>query len=58
MTDGFITPKLDTQHNWFTEYKMDPVKLGRLCDKYPALQKSWDQFKVVYEICRSDDETN
>lgn len=49
---------LDKQTKWLTEYKMDPIQLGRMCDKYPALQKSWNDFKLVYELCRSEDENN
>lgn len=49
---------LDKQTKWLVEYKMDPIQLGRMCDKYPALQKSWNDFKLVYELCRSEDEIN
>ena len=47
---------LDKQTGWLNEYKLDPIKLGRMCDKYPALKKSWDDFKIVYELCRSQDD--
>jgi hypothetical protein len=47
---------LDKQTKWLDEYKMDPIRLGRMCDKYPALQKSWNDFKLVYELCRSQDD--
>ena len=49
---------LDKQTKWLIEYKMDPIQLGRMCDKYPALQKSWNDFKLMYELCRSEDEIN
>jgi hypothetical protein len=49
---------LDKQTKWLIEYKMDPIQLGRMIDKYPALQKSWNDFKLVYELCRSEDENN
>jgi hypothetical protein len=49
---------LDVQHEWFLEYNIDSLTLGRLCSEYPGLQKSWDQFKIVYDLCRSTDETN
>jgi hypothetical protein len=32
--------------------------LGRMCDQYPGLQKSWNEFKIVYELCRSQDDIN
>jgi hypothetical protein len=47
---------LDQQTKWLTEYKMDPIRLGRMCEKFPALQKSWNEFKLVYELCRSQDD--
>ena len=48
--------KLDRQHGWLTEYKIDSIRLGRMCEKYPALQNSWEQFKLMYEIVRSQDD--
>lgn len=48
--------KLDRQHGWLTEYKIDPIRLGRMCEKYPALQTSWEQFKLMYDIARSQDD--
>lgn len=47
--------QLDKQHDWFNTYKVDAIQLGRLCEKFPALQKSWNEFKIVYDICRSQD---
>jgi hypothetical protein len=44
---------LDKQTGWLTEYKLDPITLGRMCEKYPTLQNSWNEFKLVYELCRS-----
>ena len=49
---------LDTQHKWAVQYRVDSLTLGRLCSEYPGLQKSWNEFKLVYELCRSADETN
>ena len=48
--------KLDRQHGWLTDYKIDPIRLGRICEKYPALQISWDQFKTTYEMCKAQDD--
>ena len=48
--------KLDRQHSWLSEYKIDPIRLGRMCEKYPALQHSWEQFKLMYDIARSQDD--
>jgi hypothetical protein len=48
--------KLDKQHFWLIDYKIDPIRLGRMCEKYPALQISWEQFKLMYDIARSQDD--
>ena len=48
--------KLDRQHGWLSNYKIDPIRLGRMCEKYPALQISWEQFKLMYDIARSQDD--
>ena len=44
---------VEEQADWLVTYKIDPIKLGRMCEKYPALQTSWEQFKLVYDIARS-----
>lgn len=49
---------IEKQANWLETYRMDPITLGRMIEKYPALQKSWSEFKLVYELCRSQDETD
>jgi hypothetical protein len=58
MTDGVIrrSSHIDYQHAWLTEYRIEPIPLGRMCEKFPALKHSWEQFKTVYELCRSQDE--
>jgi hypothetical protein len=48
--------KLDRQHSWMTTYKIDSIRLGRMCEKYPALHHSWEQFKLMYDIARSQDD--
>ena len=48
-------PYTDQQHKWILEYKIDPVTMGKMCEKFPALAKSWSQFKIVYDLCRSEE---
>ena len=45
----------DRQHEWVIEYKIDPIKMGEMCEKFPALAKSWSQFKIVYDLCKSEE---
>jgi len=47
---------VEKQADWLVTYKIDPIRLGRMCEKFPALQKSWLDFKIVYELCRSQDD--
>lgn len=44
---------VEKQADWLVTYKLDPITMGRMCEKYPALQKSWDEFKIVYNLCKS-----
>ena len=47
---------IDKQASYIEKYKIDAIRLGRMCEKFPALQKKWDEFKMIYELCRSQDD--
>jgi hypothetical protein len=47
---------IEKQADWIIHYKVDPIRLGRMCEKYPALQHSWEQFKLMYDIAKSQDD--
>lgn len=49
---------LDKQAKYLETYKIDAIKLGRMCEQYPSLQNSWNEFKLVYELCRSQYDLN
>jgi hypothetical protein len=49
---------VEKQADWLVTYRIDPIQMGRMCEEYPALQKSWNEFKLVYELCRSQDDIN
>ena len=49
---------LDKQTDWLNTYKLDPIKLGRMCEKFPTLKIAWDQFKSTYEMCKAQDDTD
>ena len=49
---------IEKQAAWLETYKINPIQLGRMCEKYPTLLTSWEQFKTVYEMCRSQDDNN
>jgi len=44
----------DKQHQFYLEYNIQAVELGIMCNEFPALQKAWDQFKTVYELCKEE----
>ena len=48
---------LDKQHQYITEFKTDPIEVGRLCEKFPALKNTWQQFLTVLEMCKEDDKS-
>lgn len=54
----FDSPSLDQQAKWIKRYQIDALKLGEMCELNPGLQKSWDQFILVYNLCKNQDETN
>ena len=57
MIDGvYTTSYVDRQHEWLKTYRVDAIRLGRMCEKFPALKNKWDEFKLIYEICRSQDD--
>jgi hypothetical protein len=53
---GTSHPDIDRQTRWLNEYKLDAVRVGRMCEKFPGLQNSWNQFKIMYDLCRSQDD--
>ena len=57
MIDEYVSKTyVDDQHNWLNQYRIESIRLGRMCEKFPALKKSWDEFKMMYELCRSQDD--
>ncbi len=55
---GTKVPGIDEQHNWMKTYSIDPIELGQMCEEYPSLERSWKQFKIVYELCKVENETD
>jgi hypothetical protein len=49
---------ISKQADWIVHYKVDPIRLGRMCEQFPTLEKAWNDFKLVYELCRSQDDIN
>lgn len=49
---------IDKQYEYMVRYKTDPIEIGELCEKYPGLQKTWDQFLTTLNLCKEEHETN
>jgi len=52
-----IEYSIDKQLSSLETFYISPIQLGQLCEKFPALQKLWNEFKLIYELCRSKDDT-
>lgn len=51
-------PDIEKQASWLETYRINPIQLGRMCEQYPTLLTSWEHFKTVYEMCRSQDDNS
>jgi hypothetical protein len=49
---------IDKQHEYLSEYKLDPIEIGILCDQYPGLKKYWEQFITTVNLCRNEHADN
>ena len=58
--DGTFTITSDTSDtinigDWaYYDNKIDPDKVKRMCKQYPALNKVWENFSSMYEMCKQD----
>lgn len=52
MIDTSLT--FEEQHECFLKYQINPVELGELIKKHPSLEKSWAQFKTVYNLVKKE----
>lgn len=42
-------------NNWiYTDTKIDPDEVDRMCKEYPGLEKVWRNFKSVYDMVQQD----
>lgn len=49
---------IDKQYEFMIRYRTDPIEIGQLCEQFPGLQKSWDQFLTTLNLCKVAHETN
>ena len=46
---------IDTITSWsFEDKRIDPDEITRMSKEYPALEKVWDKFKSLYDMCKQD----
>lgn len=58
MSRSITIDGINKQNEWLNQYKVDAVRVGRMCEQYPALQNSWEQFKIMYDLVRSQDDVD
>lgn len=46
--------KDNTRHKMFEDCMPDPQKLKKMCEQYPALEKVYENFKIVYSMVEQD----
>ena len=59
INDGTFTISSDTVDtidiDWlYNNMTIDPDKVEKMCEEYPALEKVWRNFKSVYDMCKQD----
>jgi len=52
-TSTFNTDTIDI--NWiYNNMNIDPSEVERMCQEYPALEKTWRNFKSMYDMVKQD----
>ena len=59
INDGTFTISSDTVDtiniDWlYNNMTIDPDKVEKMCEEYPALEKVWRNFKAVYDMVKQD----
>ena len=49
---------IDTQHEYLLKYKIDPIEVGKLSEKYPGLKQAWEEFIELYNESKMYEATN
>ena len=44
----------DYNITWPLDNSIDPDKIERMCKEYPALEKTWRNFKTTYDLVKQD----
>ena len=43
---------IDTQHEYLLKYKINPIEVGELVEKYPGLREAWETFIELYNASK------
>jgi len=59
VSDPTFTVGIDTANtidiNWiYNNMNIDPNEVERMCKEYPSLEKTWRNFKSVYDMVKQD----
>jgi len=61
VSDYTITDSMDSQFtvsvdnlSWDFGNKIDPDRVEKMCEHYPALRKAWENFQAIYKMVDQD----
>jgi hypothetical protein len=49
-----LSETLDVVPSWDFGNKIDPARVQKMCEEYPALKKAWDNFYSIYTMVDQD----
>ena len=52
--DGTFTIDTNSVDWLYTDTRIDPDEIERMCKEYPALEKTWRNFKATYDLVKQD----
>ena len=52
--DGTFTIDTNSVDWLYNDTRIDPDEIERMCKEYPALEKTWRNFKATYDLVKQD----
>ena len=54
ISDGTFTIDTNSVDWLYNDKRIDPSEVERMCKEYPALEKTWRNFKATYDLVKQD----
>jgi len=54
VNDGTFTIDTNSVDWLYNDTRIDPDEIERMCKEYPALEKTWRNFKATYDLVKQD----